>query len=308
MSTEIRNRKKAKKVEPKEVVSKIILAVIKIVMAVYVVSLIVPLLWMLLSSVKDEWDYIRKPFSLPSIWMFENYPYAFKAMAVEIWDKGTLSLVSFSYMKMFAISFIFALSCAILDVILHVLTSYAVARCKFVGRKFIFNLAIITMIIPIVGTLSASITVRRNLGLYDNFVGHILTAGASGFGFHFVLLYNAFKGLPSGYDEAAKIDGAGRYSVMFRIYVPLIAPLLFAVFLLSFVAAWNDYTTFITYLPSYPNLAYGTYYFEQAATVKRHSTPQVLAGFVLLAVPSTVIWIVSHKWVVGSMAVGGLKG
>ena len=73
------------------------------------------------------------------------------------------------------------------------------------------------------------------------------------------------------------------------------------------MGSWNDYTTIITYLPSTPNLAYGVYIFDQYAVVKRHTEPQVLAAFLLLAVPTAAFWVFAQRFALRSVVIGGLK-
>ena len=118
----------------------------------------------------------------------------------------------------------------------------------------------------------------------------------------------AFKGLANDYREAAMIDGAGHYSIMFKIYYPMVFPLMAAVFLLGFIGNWNNYMIVVTYLPSYPNLAYGIYMFELMSTNDGYSVPEILAGFIIVAIPTAIIWILSQKLITSKLTVGGLKG
>ena len=122
-----------------------------------------------------------------------------------------------------------------------------------------------------------------------------------------MLLYGFIKGLSWNYAESAFIDGASDFRVMVSIYLPMCMPLLTGLFLLGFVGSWNDYTTIITYLPSTPNLAYGVYIFDQYAVVKRHTEPQVLAAFLLLAVPTAAFWVFAQRFALRSVVIGGLK-
>ncbi|MBO5480410.1 MAG: carbohydrate ABC transporter permease [Clostridia bacterium] len=299
-----------RKIETKSVVSAVVLGTIGVIMAVFALSLVVPIVWMLINSLKDDYDYLMNPFGLPSegYWMWSNYPYAFEALKIkDVWQPHTHKLVTFDYWGMFYNSAVFALGTAFMGVFAQFITAYAVSKYDFPCKKLIYNTAILTMIIPVVGTLGASLQVRKVLGIYDNMLLHILTA-SGGFGFNFVLLYNALKALSWSYAEAAFMDGAGHYTVMFKIFLPMMFPILFSLFVLSFIGSWNDYSTILTYLPSTPNLAYGVYYFEQSATSKRHTDPQVLAAFVWLAVPTSLLWVIAQKWLLNSLTMGGLKG
>ena len=285
----------------------IVFFVTGIIMAVYAVSLIYPILWVLFSSLKDTYDYTLRPFSLPDIWYFENYSTAWAALTVEVWNPTSKTLVTYNYGNMFFYSVVITTVTSFLGVFLPAITAYIVAKYRFRGRDLLYKVALFTMIIPIIGSLSSSLAVRRALGIYDNLIPYLLTS-SSGFGFNFILLYGAFKSISWAYAEAAFIDGAGHHTVMYRIFMPMMMPTLFALFVLGFVGGWNDYMTIITYLPSYPNLAYGIYMFNALSTVNQHSDPVVMAGFVLVAIPTVTIWCVAQKFVSNKVVVGGLKG
>ena len=285
----------------------IVFFVTGIIMAVYAVSLIYPILWVLFSSLKDTYDYTLRPFSLPDIWDVENYSTAWAALTVEVWNPTSKTLVTYNYGNMFFYSVVITTVTSFLGVFLPAITAYIVAKYRFRGRDLLYKVALFTMIVPIIGSLSSSLAIRRALGIYDNLIPYLLTS-SSGFGFNFILLYGAFKSISWTYAEAAFIDGAGHHTVMYRIFMPMMMPTLFALFVLGFVGGWNDYMTIITYLPSYPNLAYGIYMFNALSTVNQHSDPVVMAGFVLVAIPTVTIWCVAQKFVSNKVVVGGLKG
>ena len=291
----------------KYVISAVVFSVVGVLMALYAVTLIIPIIWGLISSVKDTYDYTLHPFSLPDIWFFENYASAWNGLSVEVWNPSSKTLVVFTYGNMFLYSVIITAVSSFMNVFLPALTAYVISKYKFAGRDTLYRIAILTMIIPIVGSLSSSLTIRRALGVYDNLIAHLLTSGGA-FGFNFVLLYGAFKRLSWSYAEAAFMDGAGHHVVMYRIFFPMRFPTLFALFVLAFVGGWNDYMTIITYLPSYPNLAYGVYSFNLFASAKQYSEPEVLAGFVLVAIPTVIVWCVAQPFVSNKVSVGGLKG
>jgi ABC-type maltose transport system permease subunit len=78
--------------------------------------------------------------------------------------------------------------------------------------------------------------------------------------------------------------------------------------MLGFVGAWNDYMTNVIWLPSYPNLAYGIYVFENYATIQGFTVPETLAGFVIVAIPSVLLWTISQRFVGDRIVAGSLKG
>ena len=135
---------------------------------------------------------------------------------------------------------------------------------------------------------------------------HIILTGQP-FGFAFILFYGAFKSISNSYAEAAKIDGAGHWAILMIIMLPMMLPTYVAQALLAFIGNWNDYMVMVTWLPSYANLAFGMYMFQAEAARNGVGMPHVLAGFVIVSIPTSIMWIASQKLITSKMMVGGLK-
>ena len=123
----------------------------------------------------------------------------------------------------------------------------------------------------------------------------------------FLIFRSAFKAMPREYKEVASIDGAGHFTIM-MIYVRLLMPLFIAYLMLGFVGNWNDYMTNVIWLPSYPNLAYGIYVFQNNATIYGFTVPEILAGFIIVAIPAVILWTVAQKFVGDRIVAGSFKG
>ena len=125
---------------------------------------------------------------------------------------------------------------------------------------------------------------------------------------YFLIYYAQFKMIPMDYTEAAKIDGASPLSVMLKIIVPLAAGTTTAVFVLNFIALWNDFQIPMVYLPSHPVAAYGMYQFQNTAIVEIAHTPTRLAGICLMTFPIVVFYAIFNKRLNVNLSVGGIKG
>ena len=104
------------------------------------------------------------------------------------------------------------------------------------------------------------------------------------------------------------IDGGNDYTAYFRIALPMILPTLVVFYFLDFVAEWNQYESFLIWFPSYANLSYGMYVFSQNISLYGVGYPTVLAGFVIVAVPAIVLYMLISNGLVKNMKIGGLKG
>lgn len=274
---------------------------------IFAFSLLIPLIWMIYTAFKPSMEYFENSFKLPRNWTFSNFLTVMPMLQVRILtDRGE---VLFRAWDMLGISIIWAAGIAFVSLFFTLITAYVMAKYKFVGRNVIYMIGIFVMIVPVIGALPSQMVVKKALNIYDNMFMHIITSpGVCFSGMWFLLFYAAFQSVPWEYAEAAFIDGAGHYRVMFTIMLPLMIPTFAAIFLLSFLGTWNDYNTFILWLPSYANLAYGMYLFQLDASSYGASMPQIMAGFIICMIPTVIIYVASQKLITSKLMVGGLKG
>ena len=105
----------------------------------------------------------------------------------------------------------------------------------------------------------------------------------------------SFRAIPKALTEAAEIDGASNWKVLLKIIVPLSASMFFTIFILRFVALWNDYQTPMIFLKNYPTASYGLWYFKNSSDGAIASTPIKLAASVTVVLPILLVFIVFHK-------------
>lgn len=279
-------------------------------MLVYCVSLILPLVWMLYTTFKTEFEFTLDAFAFPKHIGevgFSNYGEMFKLFTMKAIKNG--EEYTYNFLHMTGYSLIWATSTSLINVFFTTLVAYVVAKYKFFGRNFIYALGIFVMITPIVGNLPSAMLVKQALGVYNNLWLSILTSPVTVFsGLHFMLMHAAFKRISWTYAEAAFLDGASDGRVMFAVMLPMVLPTCAVLFVLNFLGAWNDYSTFLIWLPSYPTLAYGMYYFQSQSEAYGATLPQVMAGFTIVAIPNILLYFVSQKLIMSKFTVGGLKG
>ena len=288
-----------------DIISKVLISVMWVVLVVYCVSLFVLPIWMMLTSFKDPIEYATNTFGLPEVFGFDNYKSVFDKLKITIDDYTTYNMF-----HMFGFSMLYSVGSSFVNVFFTTCMAYVLSKYKFVGGNFIYNLGIVVMIVPIIGALPSAMLVRRQLGVYNNMLMHILTSPATCFsGMNFLLLYGAFKSIPWDYAEAVFIDGGNDYTAFFRMYLPMILPTAMVIFVLSFLGAWNDYQTFMIWLPDTPNLAYGLYMFQGISRkLYKASTVEIMAGFSLVIIPTVILYVSSQKLILSKFTVGGLKG
>lgn len=278
------------------------------VMAFYCISLVVPTVWVFLSSMKSNADFLLHPLEMPREWKIENYITAWQNFKVERVDKLGQPM-RYGIFPMAYYSICNALGRSVIGVISTMLAAYVLARYEFVGKNFIVNLGIVVMIVPIIGSLPSAMAVKRALGLHNNMLGLILTSPIMAFsGLDFLLMYGTFSKIPKEYSEAVYLDGGGHFTAMIRVVMPMAVPTGVALFVLAFLGSWNDYNTYILWMPSYPSISIGIYLFQQQSELYGVTTPIILAAMVLACIPTALIWVFLHKIIMEKFTVGGLKG
>ena len=290
-----------------KVIARVLKILIYISLIVYCISLMVPIIWMIFTSFKGNIEYSQNIFLWPKKWTLENFPSAYNKFKISVLSNNTI--LSYDFFDMFSISVIWATGVAFLHVLLTTIVAYALSRYKFFGSEFLYLLGIFIMITPIIGSAPSMMVVRRSLGIYNNLLLMMLTTHSATFsGLHFMIMYAAFKGIPSSYSEAAQIDGAGHYDIMLKIMIPMMLPTCAVIFVLSFLTHWNEYGTFLIWLPGYPNLSYGIYLFQHDSVSYGAKITEIMAGFLVAIIPSMTLYLLSQKLINAKFTVGGLKG
>ena len=200
----------------------------------------------------------------------------------------------------------YAIGSAIISTTVAYMVAYVVARFNFKFCNVIYTIIVLQMIIPTVGTFPSEFRIANELHLYDTPHG-ILFMKSYVTGLYFLAFYAALRVIPRDYEEAAQLDGCGNWGIMLRIIIPMTTGVISTVFLLVFIAFWNDYQTPILYMPSYATLSYGLYQYVNTELIESVSVPEELAASMLLAIPLFVLFIIFQKKLLGRVSLGGLK-
>lgn len=284
---------------------RIILWVTFVVFALYAISLLYPIVWLLLNSFREPTDVALNPFGFPTGYV-QNYI-----------DALTIEVNSTNLLGMFGHSIILVIGCTFVSIFVPAVTGYVCAKFEFPGRKLLYGLAISSMLIPAIGTLTATYKLMIALGLFNTHVGIIIMA-SGGFGFNFVMCYGFFKSISATYAEAAQLDGAGDFTVFFKVMIPQVLPSLVAIGIVAAINYWNDYFTPYMYMPQYPTIAVGL---EKLAKMAEYGKKVDADGFtygaeqtalfaamLISIIPPVGVFIAFQKTIMENTVAGGLKG
>lgn len=290
------------------VVSKILKYLTLAILIIFCLSLIGLLFWMGYTSLKSNVEYFENSFALPSKLRFDNYKKAIELLQIELLSPSR-GLIRYDFFDMLYVSVIWAFAIPFVALFYTLMVSYVMSKYEWKGRNTIYFIGIFIMVLPIYGSTGMGMVIRKFLGMYDNLWMTVATSPGYCFsGMWFLLFYAGWKAIPMEYSEAAFIDGAGHFKTMFFIMMPMMIPTFSSIFLLNFLSTWNDYGSFLLWLPSYANLAYGMYLFQEDASSYGAAMPQIMAGFIVCMLPTTLLYIATQKLIASKLTVGGLKG
>ena len=282
--------------------------VLFIILVAYAVSIFALLGWGLVKSLQSETDFIiqgGKGWSIPKEWTIDNYLIAFSNIEYTIpLDLGGGTVY---FAEMFFNSFVYAGVCTLLTVFCDCSVAYLTTKINNKFNRVINFIVYFKMLIPLYGTMPANIKLLTSLGVMDNFVGMFLMTFCFG-GTNFLLFQAAFKSLSNDYIEAAIIDGASQFSIMFKICFPLIKTTIGVLFITLFVTRWNDYMTPLIYLRKSPTAAYGLYVFNNTNKSYHSYIVNKIAGFYIFIIPTLLIFLLAKDKLMGNLTLGGVKG
>ena len=255
------------------------------------ILMIVPLLWMLVTSIEtlNETRHFP-PILVPHIVRLQNYSDVLQQAPFARWFLNTLVVT-----VVVVVGNLFFCS----------LAGYAFARIKFFGREAAFLLVLATLMIPFQVIMIPTFLIVRKLGLIDTLGALIVPNLAGAFGIF--LLRQFFRSLPIELEEAARIDGASRLGVLFKIILPLSGPVLATVAVVTFLWTWNDFLwPLVTlYSPNNYTLQLGLTTFQGAHQTNTHL---LMAANVMSVLPVLVLFFAAQRFFIRGIATSGLKG
>lgn len=271
-----------------------------VVLFTYLLLILLPLLWAAMSSFKTNLQVTYNPFDLPKKWLWSNYEIVFENFVAPVASEYRNAGIG----ELLVNSVLYALGSAVLQMLSCMLTAYIVARFNFKFCNFLYTLVIVTMIIPIVGSLPSELRVARALGIYDTMVGSWMMKTYF-IGLYFLIFHAAFKMVPNAYAEAAYLDGAGNFTVMTKIMIPFVKGTMFTVLLLNFITFWNDFQTPMVYMPSHPTIALGLY--TVVNNQQKTDVPMQFGACMIVAIPLIILFACFQNKLLGNLTTGGLK-
>lgn len=272
-----------------------VFSVASIILFIFALTYIVAFLWGVIAGFKTHDDLILNPFAFPETWHPENYLDVFSLLEV-----NGVDMFGMIFNSVWLVA-----GGATLSVFGATFMAYAVTKYDFFGKKFLVVVNIIIMTLPIIGALPSRYKLFSTFGFINS--PTILLAYFGGFGAFNLYMCAFFRGVSPTYSEAARIDGANDFVILFKIILPLAKGILTALLIMDAVTIWNDYSTALIYMPKLPTLATGIYIFNTEMTY-RVRMDILMAATIISAMPPLILYAIGHKSILNNVSLGGIKG
>ena len=280
----------------------------KIVHAVFNYSLLIgigililmPLSWMLTAALRAPGETV---YTLPASWFptesfhWENF------WTVLVNDDYPLWRPALNTMMLVVLNVTGVL-------ISNTLVAYAFARLDFPKKEFLFKLVILSMLMPGVVLFIPSFLLFNALGWYGTYLP-LWVGSFFGNSFYIFITRQYMRSFPKDLDDAARIDGASRFGIYWRIILPLSKPVMVLMAVFTFMDTWNEFQGPLIYLnePSKFTLSIALNYFRQSLfSGQEPTTNLVMAASLLSVIPMLILYFFSQNELIGGIASVGLKG
>jgi multiple sugar transport system permease protein len=252
--------------------------------------MLLPMVWMLVTSLETVQETRLTPVLVPRSLQWQNYTQVLQLTQFPRWFLNTV---------------IVTVVVVIGNLLICSLAGYAFARLRFFGRDVLFVLVLATLMIPFQIVMIPTYLIVRALGMIDTLGALILPNLAGAFGIF--MLRQFFRTLPVELEEAARIDGASRLGVLFKIVLPLSGPALATLAVVTFLWTWNDFLwPLVTiYAPSHMTLQLGLLTFQGA---HKSNTNLLMAANVMSMLPVLALFFAAQRYFIRGIATTGLKG
>lgn len=267
------------------------------------ISIIVPVAWVFMASIKENKEFYGNPWALPLGVYFQNF--------IDAFNKANMG----SYFMNSVIATALAL---IILLVVSLPASYVLARYKFKGKKILntlfmaglfinVNYIVVPIFLMLLGWDDFVYDILGGSFFLNNIVVLAVVYASTAIPFTVYLLSSYFQTLPKAYEEAALIDGCGYFKTMIRVMIPMAKPSIITVILFNFLAFWNEYIIALTLMSGNSRtLPVGLLALQQATRGKAEYG-MMYAGLVIVMLPTLILYIIVQKKLTQGMTLGGLK-
>lgn len=272
--------------------NKLSLVIKYLLLGIFSLICLYPLLWLALSSFKTNSELYENPWGLPEKFGLDNY--------IQAINEGHI-------LQYFFNSVIIAVTAVAIAVFLSCMVSYAIARMKWKLSKFMMNVFLMGMMIPVYAMVVPLFSMFNKMQILNTYWAVIIPHIAIAFPMAIFIMSGFLRSLPGELEEAAVMDGCNIYQIFLRIIMPIAKSSIVTVAVVTFINIWNDLLFPQIFLTdaSKMTLPVGLTEFQgQYAT----NYVVMIAAVVITVVPSIIVYMGLHKHIMEGMVAGAVKG
>ena len=269
-------------------------ALIALGLIMFALLVVVPLLWVLLTSLKTGHEIFTSPWGLPMSPQWQNYSNAWKEAGIG---------------QYFVNSLLVTIGTLIILLPAGAMAAYVLARYPFRGSKAIFGSFLGGMMFPHFLVIVPLFFLLKNIGMLDTKTGLVLVYVAYSLSFTVFVLSGFFQALPGELAEAAMIDGCGHAGTFWRVMLPLAKPGIIVVGIFNAIGLWNEYGLALVLVSSQENRTLPLGIADLAMTQHYQSDWGALfAGLVIVMLPVLFVYWIFRDKIHETMLAGAIKG
>lgn len=261
--------------------------VILLVIAVY----IIPILWMYVSAMRTDPDFLARPIGIPNSLNPGNFIQAYQMASMT---------------RHFGISILVTVSTTIIVIVFASLSAFSFSRLRYRGRNFLFSIFFIGLILPIQSYLVGLFVLFRSLGMLNTIMAMILPNAGMGLAMAIVIIKYYFDALPTTLEESAYIDGASTFLVYRKIVMPISSAIIITVSIFTTISAWNEFLIPFVMIQNQRIRPLTTSLFVFATRFSAQYT-LLFAALSIVVTPMFIVYFAFQKQVQAGITAGALK-
>ena len=259
---------------------------------VVILLLVFPILWVVMSAFKTNGEILTSPLALPTSFSLDVFVHLFETYNFPVYFLNSLLAAGVS---------------TLVSLLFYAMGAYVIAKFEFPGRKLLFILFTITLLVPGHSKSQPIFSLVSDLGLFDSIWGVTLVYLSAGMAMSIFVLKAGFMAIPKSLDEAAIIDGAGFMRTFWSINLPLAKSALATAGILMFLGNWNEYyfASLLTHSDSQRTLPIALSFFTSEFS---YNYTNLFAALTIVILPGILLYVFAQEQVQASVAATGIKG
>jgi len=265
-----------------------------VVLVVISLAAVFPLIWMFLSSLKTTQEMFAVPLKLfPAHANWQHFVQAFEIAPFGLYMANSIFT---------------ALIIVIFQILLSCMLAYGLTQITFKGRGLLFHSLLISYMLPSAVTYVPSYVILAKLGLLDSLTGIIISNIGSVFSIF--LMRQSFLNVPKEIIEAARVEGASDWAILWKVMVPISKSTIFTLSLITFIQMYNNYLwpSLIVKSQSKYLITVGLRQFFTTQGAFASQWPIIMAVNVITVLPLLILFIIFQKWLIKGIGDSGVKG